>query len=62
MILICEILLRDIVRKKTWKIIICGLTHYSLVLLIYTPENIRKPNGFMMFSGGIDKQRRAVMC
>ena len=25
------------------------------------PENIRKPLGFLMFSGGIDKQHRAVM-
>ena len=30
------------------------LIHYSPVLLIYTPENIRKPKGFLMFSGGID--------
>ena len=26
------------------------------------PENIRKPLGFLMFSGGIKKQHRAVMC
>ena len=25
------------------------------------PENIRKPLGFLMFSGGIDKQHQAVM-
>ena len=25
------------------------------------PENIRKPKGFLVFSGGIDKQHRAVM-
>ena len=25
------------------------------------PENIRKPSGFLMFSGGIDKQHRAAM-
>ena len=25
------------------------------------PENIRKPKGFLMFSGGIEKQHRAVM-
>ena len=24
------------------------------------PENIRKPKGFLMFSGGIDKQHLAV--
>ena len=37
------------------------LTHYNLVLLIYTLRNIRKHLGFLMFSGGIDKQHRAVM-
>ena len=50
------------------------LTHFSPVLLFYTPwkhqktfsfsippENIRKPLGFLMFSGGIEKQHRAVM-
>ena len=37
------------------------LTHYSLVCLSIPPENIRKPKGFMMFSGSIDKQHRAVM-
>ena len=26
-----------------------------------TPENVRKPLGFLMFSGGIEKQHRAVM-
>ena len=25
------------------------------------PENIKKPLGIMMFSGGIEKQQRAVM-
>ena len=29
-------------------------------LLFHTPENIRKPRGFL-FSGGIEKQHRAVM-
>ena len=38
-----------------------ALTHYSLVLLIYNPENIIKSQGFLMFSGGIDKQHRTVM-
>ena len=37
-----------------------GFTHYSLTLLFYTPENIRKPKGFVMFPGGIEKQHRAV--
>ena len=37
------------------------LTHYSPMLLFIPPENIRKPNGFLMFSGGIEKQHRAVM-
>ena len=36
------------------------LTYYSPVLLIYTPEKI-KPSGFLIISGGIDKQHRAVM-
>ena len=31
------------------------ITHYSPVLLIYTPW------GFLMFSGGIDKQQRAII-
>ena len=31
-----------------------GLTHYSPVLLFYT-------KGFLMFSGGIEKQHQAVM-
>ena len=34
------------------------LTRYSPVLLLYTP---RKTQSFMMFSGGIEKQTRAVM-
>ena len=38
------------------------LTHYCHVLLIYTPENIRKPLGFRMFSSGIDEQNWALMC
>ena len=25
------------------------------------PESIRKPKGFLIFSGGVDKQHRAVM-
>ena len=37
------------------------LTHYSPVLLSIPPENIKKPKGFLMFSGGIEKQHRAVM-
>ena len=38
-----------------------SLTHYSPVLLFYTLENIRKPKRFLLFSGGIEKQHRAVM-
>ena len=34
--------------------ILIDRSHYSLVLLIYTPENIRKHKGVLMFSGGID--------
>ena len=37
------------------------LTHYSPVLLSTPPENIRKPEGFLTFSGGIEKQQWAVM-
>ena len=37
------------------------LTHYSPVLLFYTPENIKKPKFFLMLSGGIEKQHRSVM-
>ena len=29
------------------------LTYFSAVLHCYTPENIRKSSGVMMFSGGI---------
>ena len=31
------------------------------VTYLYPPENIRKPLGFLMFSGGIENQHRAVM-
>ena len=37
------------------------LTHYSPVMLIYTPENIKKPKGFLTLSVDIDKQHLAVM-
>ena len=37
------------------------LTHCSPVLLFYAPENIRKPKGFLMFTGGIEKQHWAAM-
>ena len=37
------------------------LTHYSPVLLSIPTENIRKPEGFLTFSGGIEKQQWAVM-
>ena len=37
------------------------LTHYSPVCFSILPENIRKPLGFLIFSGGIEKQHRAVM-
>ena len=36
------------------------LTHLTLVLLSIPPENIKKPKGFLMISGGIEKQHRAV--
>ena len=54
-------------EEEAFKVVLFffALTHYSPVLLIYTPplpspEN-RKPLGFLMFSRGIDKQHRAVM-
>ena len=31
------------------------------MLLFLPPENIRKPKGFLMFSGGMEKQDRAGM-
>ena len=31
------------------------------MLLSVPAENIRKPKGFLMFSGGIEKQHRVVM-
>ena len=37
------------------------LAHYSPMLLSIPPENIRKPKGFLMFSGGLDKQHWAVI-
>ena len=37
------------------------LTHYSPLLLFYSPEKIRKPLCFLVFSRGIEKQRQAVM-
>ena len=37
------------------------LTDCSSVLLILPPENIRKPKDFAMFTGGTDKQQRAIM-
>ena len=32
--------------------LIISLTHFIPVLHCYTPENIRKPKGFLVFSGG----------
>ena len=31
------------------------------MLLINTPENMKIPKGFLMFSGGIDKQHQVAM-
>ena len=31
------------------------------VAFLYPPENIRKPKGFLMFSGAIEKQHQVVM-
>ena len=35
-----------------------GLIHYSLMLLFYTPWKLK---GFLMFSGGIEKQHQVVI-
>ena len=35
--------------------------HTAQCCLSVPPENIRKPLGFLIFLGGIDKQHRAVM-
>ena len=40
---------------------ISTLTHYSPVLLSYTHWKHKKTLGFLMFSGRIEKQHRAVM-
>ena len=32
-----------------------------VIAFFIPPENITKPKGFLMFSGGIEKQHRAVM-
>ena len=37
------------------------LIRYYRCCLSTPPENIRKPLGFLMFLGGIDKQKRTVM-
>ena len=39
------------------------LTHYSSVCFSIPPppENISEPLGFLIFSGGIEKQRQAVL-
>ena len=37
------------------------LTHYSPLLFFIPSKNISKPLGFLMFSGVIEKQHRAVM-
>ena len=53
--------------KIVIKLQIFQLSPYSPLLLFYAPwkrlpsENIRKPLGLLMFSGGIEKQHRTVM-
>ena len=53
--------------KIVIKLQIFQLSYYSPLFLFYTPwkhlpsENIRKPLGLLMFSGGIEKQHRTVM-
>ena len=37
------------------------LTHYNRCCLSIHPENIKKPLGFLIFLGGIDKQHWAVL-
>ena len=42
--------------------LVVDMTHYSPVFLSYPPpKNIRKPLGFLMFSGDTEKQHRAVI-
>ena len=48
-------------KKSPPRIRWVGLAHFIPVLLIYTPENIKKPKGFLTFSGVIDKQHCDVM-
>ena len=40
---------------------VVSLTHYSPVCFSIPPENIRKPLGFLMFSGSIEKQHWTIM-
>ena len=46
---------------ETLRKYVIPLTHYSLLFLFYTPEKIRKPLCFLMFSWGIEKQQQAIM-
>lgn len=41
--------------------LLSAVKHYSPVFLIYTPWKHQKPLGFLVFSGAIYKQYRAVM-
>ena len=37
------------------------LTHYTLSFISILPENVRKPKGHLMFSGGIKMEHWAKM-
>ena len=55
-----EMKLRFIEGKIEYSLILTlnwtHLTHYTRYCFSVPPEKIRKPKGFLMFSGGIEKQ------
>ena len=53
-----EVLNKSIKTNSDGILYFLSLTLYSAVLLFYTPEKIRIPKGFLMFSWGIEKQHR----
>ena len=40
---------------------LCPWKHQKTCCFAIPPENIRKPEGFLMFSGGIEKQHGAII-
>ena len=53
--------MKDDVRHFASKVCSCSEPVTARCCVSIPPENIRKPLGFLMFSGGIEKQHRAVM-